>query len=148
MKRYFMTVGEACILVLQAAALARGGEVFVLDMGEPIRILDLAREMIRLSGLEPETDIPIAITGIRPGEKLFEEYLTAEEGVDATCHQKIFAARITRDLAGEALAERLAELEGAAHDARRVKEILASAVPTYRPGSSESPAVQRGAASS
>ncbi len=135
MKRYFMIVAEACLLVLQAAALARGGEVFVLDMGEPVRIVDLAREMIRLSGLEPEIDIPISYTGVRPGEKLFEEYLTAEEGVDATRHQKIFVARITHDLGGDALGSRLEDLELAcdAQDVGRVRTLLAGIVTTYRP---------------
>jgi len=93
MKRYFMTIPEAVQLVIQAAALAREGEVFVLDMGEPIKILDLAKDMIKLSGLEPEKDIKINFTGIRPGEKLFEELLTAEEGSCATKHRRIFMAK-------------------------------------------------------
>lgn len=93
MKRYFMAISEAVILVLQAAASGEGGEVFILDMGEPIRIVDLAREMIRLSGLEPEVDIKIEFTGLRPGEKLFEELLGAEEGSEPTDHPKIFKAR-------------------------------------------------------
>jgi FlaA1/EpsC-like NDP-sugar epimerase len=93
MKRYFMTIPEAVQLVIQAGALARGGEVFVLDMGKPIRIEDMARDMIRLSGLEPNKDIKIEYTGIRPGEKLFEELLTAEEGSSATKHKRIYAAR-------------------------------------------------------
>lgn len=95
MKRYFMTISEAVQLVIQAGSMARGGEVFVLDMGEPIKILDLASDMIRFSGLEPEKDIQIKITGIRPGEKLFEELLTAEEGSCATSHKRIFTARQT-----------------------------------------------------
>jgi len=81
-------------LVMQAGAMGRGGEVFVLDMGNPIKILDLAKEMIRLSGLEPDKDIPIVFTQPRPGEKLFEEILTAEEGTVTTRHQKIFMARL------------------------------------------------------
>lgn len=93
MKRYLMSINEAVQLVLQASAMGAGGEVFVLDMGEPIKILDLAREMIRLSGLEPDKDIPIVITGTRPGEKLFEELLTAEEGTSATRHERIFVAK-------------------------------------------------------
>lgn len=93
MVRYFMTIPEAVQLVIQAASMGRGGETFVLDMGKPVRILDLARDVIRLSGLEPDVDIPIAVTGIRDGEKLFEELLTAGEGTVATRHERIFMAR-------------------------------------------------------
>jgi len=93
MQRYFMTIPEAVQLVIQAGAMGQGGEVFVLDMGEPIRIVDLARNLIQLSGFEPDVDIPIVFTGVRPGEKLFEEILTAEEGTDATRHQRIYVAR-------------------------------------------------------
>ncbi len=93
MKRYFMTITEAVQLVIQAGAMARGGEVFVLDMGEPVKIVDLARDMIKLSGLEPGKDIDIIFTGVRPGEKLFEELLTAEEGSCATEHKRIYTAK-------------------------------------------------------
>lgn len=93
MVRYFMTIPEAVHLVIQAAALGLGGEVFVLDMGEPVRIVDLARELIRLSGMEPDVDIQIVYTGMRAGEKLFEELLTAEEGTVATQHERIFKAK-------------------------------------------------------
>lgn len=93
MMRYFMTIPEAVSLVIQAGTMARGGEVFVLNMGEPVKIADLARDMIRLSGYEPGKDIEIIFTGIRPGEKLFEDLMTAEEGSSATCHRKIFMAR-------------------------------------------------------
>lgn len=93
MTRYFMTIPEAVQLVIQAASMGSGGEIFVLDMGKPVRILDLARDMIRLSGFEPDLEIPIVYTGIRDGEKLFEELLTAEEGTVATKHQRIFIAR-------------------------------------------------------
>jgi len=93
MKRYFMTIPEAVSLVLQASILGKGGEVFVLDMGEPVHIVDIAEELIRLHGMEPYKDIDIVFTGLRPGEKLFEEVLTAEEGTDASCHEKIFIAR-------------------------------------------------------
>lgn len=96
MMRYFMTIPEAVQLVIQAAAMGQGGEVFVLDMGEPIKIVDMARDLIRLSGLEPDRDIKIDYTGIRPGEKLFEEMLTAEEGTVATEHEKILIARTSR----------------------------------------------------
>ncbi|MBE0467596.1 MAG: polysaccharide biosynthesis protein, partial [Candidatus Desulforudis sp.] len=93
MTRYFMTIPEAVQLVVQAGAMAEGGEVFVLDMGEPVRILDLAHELVRLSGLEPDLDIEIQVIGARPGEKLYEELLTTEEGVTATAHRRIFTAR-------------------------------------------------------
>ncbi|TYO93251.1 polysaccharide biosynthesis protein [Desulfallas thermosapovorans] len=93
MKRYFMTIPEAVQLVIQAGSMADGGEVFILDMGEPVKIVDLACEMIRLSGLEPEKDIKIKFIGARPGEKLFEELLTAEEGSAATKHKRIFVAK-------------------------------------------------------
>lgn len=95
MKRYFMLKSEACLLVMQASAMGRGGEVFVLDMGKPIKILDLAKEMIRLSGFELGKDMEIIFTKPRPGEKLFEEMLTAEEGTSVTQNQKIFIAKIS-----------------------------------------------------
>lgn len=88
--RFFMTIPEAAQLVLQAGGFAMGGEIFVLDMGKPVRIYDLACDLIRLSGLEPEKDIKIKITGLRPGEKLYEELLTSEEQVGNTRHKKIF----------------------------------------------------------
>jgi len=94
MKRYFMTAPEACLLVMQAGAIGQGGEVFVLDMGEPINILDLAKEMIKLSGLEPDKDIPIVFTQPRPGEKFFEEILTAKEQTLTTKNQKIFITKL------------------------------------------------------
>ncbi len=96
MKRYFMTTPEACLLVMQSGAMSKGGEVFVLDMGKPVKIIDLAKEMIKLSGLEPDKDIPIVFTKTRPGEKLFEEILTAEEGVVVTQNQKIFKAKLSK----------------------------------------------------
>lgn len=94
MKRYFMTTSESVALVLQAAATGKNGDVFVLDMGEPVKIIDLAKELILLNNLIPNKDIKIEFTGIRDGEKLFEEILTAEEGVDSTRHEKIYKARI------------------------------------------------------
>lgn len=95
MKRYFMLKSEACLLVLQAASMGKGGEVFVLDMGKPVKILDLAKEMIHLSGFELGKDMQIIFTKPRPGEKLFEEMLTAEEGISVTQNQKIFIAKIS-----------------------------------------------------
>lgn len=91
--RYFMTIPEAVQLVIQAGAMAEGGEIFILDMGKPIRILDLAKDLIRLSGFDPEVDMPIKITGLRPGEKLFEELLLDEEGISTTKHDKIFIGK-------------------------------------------------------
>lgn len=93
MVRYFMTIPEAVQLVIQTGAMAKGGEIFILDMGEPVKILDLAKSLIELSGFEPGKDIEIKITGIRPGEKLYEELLTAEEGVSATTHERIYVAK-------------------------------------------------------
>lgn len=94
MVRYFMTIPEASQLVLQAGAIGNGGEIFILDMGQPVRILDLARETIRLSGLRPHEDIDIVFTGVRPGEKLFEELQSAAEEVGKTVHPKIFIGKI------------------------------------------------------
>lgn len=93
MIRYFMTIPEAVQLVIQAGAIAKGGEIFILDMGKPVKISDLATDLIRLSGLEPGKDIEIRYTGIRPGEKLFEELLTNEEGTSGTKHDKIFVGK-------------------------------------------------------
>lgn len=93
MTRYFMTIPEAVSLIIQAGALGQGGEVFVLDMGEPIRIMDLARDLIILSGLQPDRDIQIELTGVRPGEKLFEELLTADESMASTQHKHILISR-------------------------------------------------------
>ncbi|OGZ73515.1 MAG: hypothetical protein A3A98_03680, partial [Candidatus Staskawiczbacteria bacterium RIFCSPLOWO2_01_FULL_40_39] len=113
MKRYFMLTSEACLLVMQAGAMGQGGEVFVLDMGKPVKILDLAKEMIRLSGFEPDKDIAIVFVGIRPGEKLFEEILTAEEGTLVTQNQKIFMAKLSLINVGE-FAEKLERLKESA----------------------------------
>lgn len=111
MKRYFMTIPEAVHLVIQAGSMAKGGEVFLLDMGDPVKIVDMARDMIKLSGLEPGKDIQLEFTGIRPGEKLFEELLTAEEGSSATSHKRIFTARPAL-VEVEALESELTKLSG------------------------------------
>lgn len=135
MRRYFMTAQEAVLLVLQAGAIGQGGEVFVLDMGEPIRIVDLARELIRISGYEPDKDIPIVFTGIRPGEKLFEEVLTAEEGTEPTSHPKIFRARLTSLADSKELWDKVERLVKSAYDSDYSEAILLlqALVPTYQP---------------
>ncbi len=131
--RYFMTISEAVSLVLQACCYAHGGEVFVLDMGEPVRIDDLARNMIRLSGFEPDVDIPIVYTGLRPGEKLFEELLMQDEGLDKTPNELIFIGHFN-DFDGQRLMEKLEELRGAvAEPDGDVRKLLREIVPTYRP---------------
>lgn len=131
MKRYFMTIPEASQLVLQAGAMAKGGEVFVLDMGEPVRIYDLAKDLITLSGLIPDKDIEIKITGLRPGEKLFEELLSAEDGTEKTTHKKIFTARIKEiDKAGlDKEIRKILEIT----DGEKVVAALQKIVPTYTP---------------
>lgn len=93
MTRYFMTIPEACQLILQAGAMGEGGEIFILDMGTPVKIVDMAKDLIRLSGFEPEVDIKIEFVGLRPGEKLYEELITRGEGIVPTSHQKIMVLR-------------------------------------------------------
>lgn len=135
MYRYLMSASEATLLVLQAGAMGDGGEIFILDMGEPMRILDLVTEYIRLNGLEPDKDIPIVFTGPRPGEKLFEDLVTAEEGSSATRHEKILIARIHADLPGEALFAYVAQLERLSDlsENQQMIELLRKVVPTYHP---------------
>jgi len=136
MKRYFMTIPEAVSLVLQASILGNGGEVFVLDMGEPVQILDIAEELIRIHGLEPYKDIDIQFTGLRPGEKLFEEILTAEEGTDASRHEKIFIARNDAKYSLEEFPEILREFSEVIADPSpesddRMKQLLRKYVKYY-----------------
>ena len=135
MKRYFMTIPEAVSLVLQAATIGKGGQVLVLDMGKPVKIYELAQELIRLHGLEPGEDIEIVFTGVRPGEKLFEELLTAEEGTDRTTHEKIFIARISTYLSLEDVKEALGKFESALRNMEfeTLKEIFKQYIPTYNP---------------
>lgn len=111
MTRYFMTIPESALLVMEAGAIGRGGEIFILDMGKPVKILDLAHELIRLSGYKPDEDIPIVITGIRPGEKIFEELLTAEEGSSATKWEKIFISKTDQHQNRGKIEERLRAIE-------------------------------------
>ncbi len=134
MKRYFMTIPEAVTLVLQAGALANGGEVFVLDMGEPVYIIDLAKDLIRLSGLEPYKDIPIVISGLRPGEKLFEELRFGDEDVDQTSHPGIFVTKLV-DVDHDQLEKTLIDLAECAQksDVAGVEENIFKLVPSiYR----------------
>lgn len=131
MKRYFMTIPEASQLVLQAGGMAKGGEVFVLDMGEPVKILDLAKDLISLSGFVPDEDIKIEFSGLRPGEKLFEELLSAEDGTDATSHEKIFTARI-KEVDNAELTKKITVL-AAQTDEQEIIQELQRIVPTYHP---------------
>ncbi|MFC2071544.1 polysaccharide biosynthesis protein [Chloroflexota bacterium] len=136
MRRYFMTPSEAVLLVLQAGAIGNGGEIFVLDMGAPTAILDLAREMINLAGLEPDKDIPIVFTQPYPGEKLFEDILTAEEGTLATKHHRIHIAKTNPAAStGENLKRAFEELQVMiSHgDTSVMIEKLCKLVPNYRP---------------
>ncbi len=130
MTRYFMSIPEACALVLQAAALGDGGEVFVLDMGSPVRIVDLAEDLIRMSGLEPGVDIDITFTGVRPGEKLFEELMLEDEGIQQTHHQKIFLGRVAA-LPHDELVAGLEKMAAAVDegDAELLRTLLAELVP-------------------
>ncbi|MBS3965718.1 MAG: polysaccharide biosynthesis protein [Truepera sp.] len=127
MVRYFMTIPEASQLVLQASALGKNGEIYILDMGEPVRIVDLARDLIRLSGLEPEVDIPIEFSGMRPGEKLYEELMTEDELQNKTDHDKIFVAKPSRFQA-DRLDTVIAQLADAAlrSDGLELRRILSS----------------------
>lgn len=132
--RYFMTIPEACQLVLQAGAIAKGGEIFILDMGEPVKILDLAKNLIRLSGYEPYKDIDIKITGLRPGEKLYEELLLNMENSVATDYEKIFIEKpIVHNV--ESLKDGLERLEKVKNtlDKKEITDILKDMVPTFKP---------------
>ncbi len=140
MTRYFMSIPEAVSLILQAGAMGEGGEVFVLDMGDPVRILDVAREMIRLHGLEPDVDIPIVFSGIRPGEKMYEELLTSRENTGPTNHTKIFRARDASTPVTGVL-QRIPLLEDllANPDPAVLKAYLSDLVEGYEPDSSVQP---------
>lgn len=132
MKRYFMSVPEAVLLVLQAAAMGKGGEVFVLDMGEPVRIVDLAENLIFLNDLRPYEDIDIVFTGLRPGEKLFEELLTAEEGTVVTAHEKIFVAKNESGLDKRKIKKIVSRMEKVLDSPAKLKTILEECVPFYQ----------------
>ena len=130
--RYFMTIPEAVSLVLQAGYYARGGEIFILDMGEPVKIDDMARNMIRLSGYEPDVDIKVVYTGLRPGEKLYEELLMKEEGLQETANKLIHIGKPI-EMDDEKFKEQLARLEKAYKaEVTNMKDIVAEIVPTYK----------------
>lgn len=140
MTRYFMLISEACQLILQAGAMGEGGEIFILEMGTPVRIADMARDMIRLSGKVPGQDIQIVYTGLRPGEKLYEELITHGEGIVATGHEKILVLKRNGhdQQAGELerqIREQMVRLAAAADtfDAARIKAVLKEIVPEYTP---------------
>ena len=134
--RFFMTIPEAVSLVLQAMSGAKGGEIFVLDMGEPVKIYDMAEKLIKLSGLEPGVDIQIKVTGLRPGEKLYEEILMAEEGLTETKHDKIHIAKPS-ELSMKDIEEKLKILKKLVstnnnEQIEEIKKVVHEVVPTYR----------------
>ena len=130
-----MTIPEAVELILQAITYANGGEIFVLDMGEPVKIYDLATSLIRLSGYVPNQDIEIKITGLRPGEKLYEELLMGEEGLQKTAHDKIFVAEpmdITIDDITAKLDKLTKLLDKENVDFEHIQSTVKEIVPTYK----------------
>lgn len=129
--RYFMTIPEAVSLVLQAGVYAKGGEIFILDMGDPVKIDDLARNVIRLSGFEPDVDIPVVYTGLRPGEKLFEELLLSDEGIRKTENDLIYIGK-DEPFNDETLIRDLQELSAATVEGKDIRELLLKIVPQYK----------------
>jgi len=141
MSRYFMTIPEACQLILQASSLGKGGEIFALDMGEPVKIRDLAEQMIRLAGKKPGTEIPIVYTGLRSGEKLFEELFHALENYSATAHAKIFLAQ-HREVAWELLQAAINKAAEAVDrfDEEELRRCVSSLLPSFRWSDTAQPA--------
>jgi FlaA1/EpsC-like NDP-sugar epimerase len=130
--RFFMTIPEAVQLVIEAGAMAKGGEIFVLDMGEPVRISDLARNLIKLSGFEPDVDIKIKYTGLRLGEKLYEELLLNEEGLKATKNNKIFVAKPIHIDMAMLIRELECLKEVMTTNSEGISEYIKLIVPTYK----------------
>ena len=133
MVRYFMLIPEACQLILQAGAMGEGGEIFLLEMGEPVNIDKMARDLIRFSGFTPDVDIKIEYTGLRPGEKLYEELFSERENVVPTSHSKIMVLKSSEiDIAG--LNGNLSSLKQAARqrDALQIRSCLQEILPEYR----------------
>ena len=132
--RYFMTIPEAAQLVMEAGAMAKHSQIFVLDMGEPVKILTLAENLIRLSGLEPYKDIDIQEVGLRPGEKLYEELLMRSENLSRTSNEKIFIEQ-QHAISQETMMDDLARLDAAIAENRRPRDLIAllrEMIPTYR----------------
>ena len=155
MERYFMTIPEAVQLVLQASVLGRGAEVFVLDMGKPVKIVDLAREMLKLSGLEPGRDIDIVFSGIRPGEKMSEALFMAQERHRRTKHEKIFVAPPSAPVNGPALAQAVLDLieqaqtfdralsqAGLEPDGQEILRLICCTIEQYQPPAAPAPPTQ------
>jgi FlaA1/EpsC-like NDP-sugar epimerase len=136
--RYFMTIPEACNLVLEAGAMGQGGEIFVFDMGESVKVIDLAQKMIRLSGLQPDIDIEIKVTGLRPGEKLYEELLADKESTRPTHHPKIMIAGV-RPVSTSTVASMVKEVEGVLceGDPIRIVQVMKEFVPEFVSNNSE-----------
>ena len=130
--RYFMTIPEACQLVLEAGTMGKGGEIFIFDMGQPVRIADLAEKMIRLAGLHPGRDIEVRYTGLRPGEKLYEELLNVKETTKPTYHEKIMIANV-REYVYDDVKEKIDSLisEAMANEDYNVVRIMKEIVPEY-----------------
>ena len=133
MKRYFMTIPEAVELVIQAGAMTTGGEIFVLDMGEPVKIVDMAKDLIKLCGLEPGQDIEIKYTGIRPGEKLYEELFSGREEMVATCHERIFISKKELDQIYSGINNSIyTRFMNAAPDNEAIINLIAGLIPEYQ----------------
>jgi FlaA1/EpsC-like NDP-sugar epimerase len=137
--RYFMTIPEACQLILQAGAMGSGGEIFLFDMGTPIKIIDMARDLIRLSGFVPDEDIKIEYVGLRPGEKLYEELITEGEGIVPTSHEKIMTLK-GLDCSLDILNGNIEELTRLSEDQdhNNIKQMLKKIVPEYMPEDKDS----------
>jgi FlaA1/EpsC-like NDP-sugar epimerase len=136
--RYFMSIPEAAQLILEAGAMGKGGEIFILDMGDPVCIAELARDLIRLHGYEPEQEIPIEYIGLRPGEKLYEELITEGEGIVETAHQKIMVLRgntCDAHLLHHQI-DLLLEISKS-YNASKIKQTLKEIVPEYLPATFE-----------